>query len=313
MYSLLAYLSLAITFVSVYFLAKTLNKREKSLFLEFVQSGKKKEKTKNESKLSKLSLFLPNQVIKEAKKYEYHLTAVNYWLMSIGSGLCISVIFYILLGRNPIAYALFLLGFGVPVLRVYAYKKKYREILIDRIAIYMKSFASGLSAVNNPVKVLEEVSPIMSPDIQEEIEKAIKYLQNGATVTKAFESMNERYDFKQLKFFHELLEVAHLEGGGNFEELKDTVEDFEFQKVLSSELKTALAQAKRAFIQNAIIAVFFIPFVILGALFIKVPSAYDIVATHPLSRAAIIINVILVTFVAIKVEKISNYNPVERR
>ncbi|MED5052552.1 hypothetical protein P9850_12065 [Anoxybacillus rupiensis] len=251
--------------------------------------------------------------MEEARKYEYRLTGIAYWSMTVLSGCFISFISYILLGRNPIAYALFFLGFGVPFLRLYVHKRKYRDILVDRIAIYMKSFISGLSVVNNPVKVLEEIKPLLDTDIQEEIDKAIKYLQNGMPITRAFKSMEEKYQFKQLKLFHELLEVAHTEGGGNFENLKDTVEDFEFQKLLNSELKTALVQGRRAFIQNAIIAVFLIPLVILGGLFFRVPAAYDRIANHPLLQGAIIITATLAVYSATRVEKISNYNPMERR
>lgn len=92
----------------------------------------------------------------------------------------------------------------------------------------MKAVANALQISNNAKRVLVQVKPMMHESIQEEIEKVSLLLEGGTTMHRAFKGFNETFNFRELVFFHEMLEVCSREGGANsVQVLLDIAEDFE--------------------------------------------------------------------------------------
>ncbi len=100
-----------------------------------------------------------------------------------------------------------------------------------------------------PKRVLVQVKPMMHESIQEEIEKVSLLLEGGTTMHRAFRGFNETFNFRELVFFHEMLEVCSQEGGAKFgASLTGYCRRFSKNKKLYlARLRSSLSQAQRAF------------------------------------------------------------------
>ncbi|MGR4032597.1 hypothetical protein K7H05_55800, partial [Bacillus sp. ZZQ-131] len=133
-------------------------------------------------------------------------------------------------------------------------------------------------------------------------------LEGGTTMHRAFRGFNETFNFRELVFFHEMLEVCSREGGTNsVQVLLDIAEDFEKQKLYLARLRSSLSQAQRAFVQNCLIVIA-MPIVIM----LMSKEAYGFLAGSMMGKIALAVNMLIVFFLATRVEKIANYNPTER-
>ncbi|MDR4287591.1 hypothetical protein FO526_31135, partial [Bacillus thuringiensis] len=89
-----------------------------------------------------------------------------------------------------------------------------------------------------------------------DIVKVSLLLEGGTTMDRGFRGLNERFDFRKLVFFHEMLEVCSRDGGTNsVQVLLDIAEDFDERKLCLARLRSSLSQAQRAFVQNCLIVI----------------------------------------------------------
>ncbi|MGH1128528.1 type II secretion system F family protein, partial [Bacillus cereus] len=232
MHSLLAYGCIFLIFISVVLLVLLFAKSKGSALSQFVQENEKEERRLELRNIKGIRVYLPQSVIQEAQKYEWKLTKGMYWVYTILSGMSIAAVFYFSFGRDPFTLISVLCGFLVPRFLLYRRKKRYYLVVIDRLSIYMKAVANALQISNNAKRVLVQVKPMMHESIQEEIEKVSLLLEGGTTMHRAFRGFNETFNFRELVFFHEMLEVCSREGGTNsVQVLLDIAEDFEKQKL----------------------------------------------------------------------------------
>ncbi|HGA1022327.1 TPA: type II secretion system F family protein [Bacillus cereus] len=308
MHSILIYSCIFLIFCSVFLLVLLLSKSKGSALSQFVQANDKEKRRLELRNIKGIRMYLPQSVIQEARKYEWKLTKSMYWLYTILSGMSIAVIIYFSFGRDPFTLLTVLSGFLVPRFLLYRRKKRYYLVVIERLSIYMKAVANALQISNNAKRVLVQVKPMMHGSIQEEIEKVSLLLEGGTTIHRAFRGFNETFNFRELVFFHEMLEVCSREGGTNsVQVLLDIAEDFEKQKLYLARLRSSLAQAKRAFVQNCLIVIA-MPIVIM----MMSKEAYGFLAGSMMGKIALLTNMIILFFLATRVEKIANYNPTER-
>lgn len=308
MHSLLAFGCIFLIFISIVLLVLLLSKSKGSALSQFVQANDKEKRRLELRNIKGIRMYLPQSVIQEARKYEWKLTKSMYWLYTILSGMSIAVIIYFSFGRDPFTLLTVLSGFLVPRFLLYRRKKRYYLVVIERLSIYMKAVANALQISNNAKRVLVQVKPMMHGSIQEEIEKVSLLLEGGTTIHRAFRGFNETFNFRELVFFHEMLEVCSREGGTNsVQVLLDIAEDFEKQKLYLARLRSSLAQAQRAFVQNCLIVIA-MPIVIM----MMSKEAYGFLAGSMMGKIALLTNMIILFFLATRVEKIANYNPTER-
>lgn len=308
MHSLLAYGCIFLIFISVGLLVLLFAKPKGSALSQFVQENEKEERRLELRNIKGIRMYLPQSVIQEAQKYEWKLTKSMYWIYTILSGMSIAAVFYFSFGQDPFTLITVLSGFLVPRFLLYRRKKRYYLVVIDRLSIYMKAVANALQISNNAKRVLVQVKPMMHESIQEEIEKVSLLLEGGTTMHRAFRGFNETFNFRELVFFHEMLEVCSREGGTNsVQVLLDIAEDFEKQKLYLARLRSSLSQAQRAFVQNCLIVIA-MPIVIM----LMSKEAYGFLAGSMMGKIALAVNMFIVFFLATRVEKIANYNPTER-
>ncbi|MCU4862774.1 hypothetical protein OB981_22235 [Bacillus cereus] len=308
MHSLLAYGCIFLIFISVGLLVLLFAKSKGSALSQFVQENEKEERRLELRNIKGIRMYLPQSVIQEAQKYEWKLTKSMYWIYKILSGMSIAAVFYFSFGQDPYTLITILCGFLVPRFLLYRRKKRYYLVVIDRLSIYMKAVANALQISNNAKRVLVQVKPMMHESIQEEIEKVSLLLEGGTTMHRAFRGFNETFNFRELVFFHEMLEVCSREGGANsVQVLLDIAEDFEKQKLYLARLRSSLSQAQRAFVQNCLIVIA-MPILIM----LMSKEAYGFLAGSMMGKIALAVNMFIVFFLATRVEKIANYNPTER-
>lgn len=308
MLNFISIVSIIVVFISTFLLITILAKPKKSALAQFVEKSSN-SKQEQHFKVKKFLLeYNAQNIINEARKYEWELTKQKYWLYVVIAGGTIAIFGYYVFGKEPITLITFLLGFYFPRIKLHQMKKKYRFIVIERLSTYMKTVANALRITNNTVKVLYDIKPMMHESIQEEIEKAALLLESGASLESAFKSFNKKYNFRELIFFHQMLAIANREGSADSTKtLIDIATDFEKQKLYMVKLNTKLTQTKRAYFQNTAI-------VILLPVFMMIMSdeAYKYLAQSTLGRVGMISVLAILLFVSTRVGKISNFNPSER-
>lgn len=308
MHNLFAYGCIALVFICIFLLISLFTKSKGSVLSQFVKDKEKEEHRLEIRKVSGIRKYLPQVVIQEAQKYEWKLTKTAYWAYTIASGSFFAGAVYFTFGKDPITLISILFGFLTPRFLVYRRKKRFYLIVVDRLSIYMKAVANALQISNNTNKVLQQIKPMMHESIQEEIEKVTLLLEGGTSMHRAFKGFNETFNFRELVFFHEMLEVCNREGGSNsVQVLLDIAEDFEKQKIYLARLRSSLLQSQRAFIQNCLIVIL-MPILIM----LMSEQAYEFLAGSMIGKIAIIANTFVLFVIATRVEKIANYNPTER-
>ncbi len=125
---------------------------------------------------------------------------------------------------------------------------------------------------------------------------------------RAFKGFNETFNFRELVFFHEMLEVCSREGGANsVQVLLDIAEDFEKQKLYLARLRSSLSQATTCVCTELLNRDCHA-----DCDYVDVKEAYGFLAGSMMGKIALAVNMFIVFFLATRVEKIANYNPTER-
>lgn len=307
----LAYFFLGLFGVSLLWLLINLKPNVKyqfSAYLEEENITNEVEKRQKSSfvKNKYINDLLPSTIIKKAAKVDWEITEKNYWAWVFISSLAWSFVMYVLIVSPVISILSLLGGFLTPPLLVYARGKKHKTKVENTLIIYMKATANSMSVHGNAINALKEVSLLVDENLKRELEKVISLLQSGKSMKEAFKDLNERYDYKELHFFHNMLEVAHQHGGKHESVLKAASDDFEQQKFLQLKLSTELTQTKKAFYQSVGMVVS-MPFIFMFFM----NDLYQTLTNHPGGQLVLGTVVIVIIFLSIKVEKMSQFNPHE--
>lgn len=272
---------------------KNENRRRKSL---------KENPFKKFEKNKLMQVFIADPIVKEAQRYDWNITAKEYWMyVLIGGGLISIVISIFQLGYLSILG--FVGGFVIPRVLLALQKLKYKKDIEDKLIIYMKAVSNAMPVYGNVVDTIESILPLIKEPIKKEVEVALAILRTGAPVELAFQQMNEKYEYSDLIFFHSMLGAAH-ENGGEFHQILITASDeFEQKKVLQAKLRANMTQSIKAFRQSIII--------VLGMLvsfkfFAK--DLYDSFFTTPAGKGVILFIVISIVFCSSRVYKLNQFD-----
>ena len=257
--------------------------------------------------IPQLSKFSPYHVVTEAYKYEWFISVRHYYLIVFGAGSVLAILFYLILGQNLIAIYAFLFGFFIPRIVLYFRKKEYKRTVQDRLSIYMKSIANSMSVFGNAGEAAENTADLVHPVLRPYLIKAISLLHAGKSVTYAFDDLIRTFDYKEVRFFHEMLEVAHESGGEYTDVLMNIAEDFEDKKILQARLEAALTQSKKAFVQNSLFVVL-LPFIF----FFLQRETYGYLVGSPIGPIVMIVCYVSLVLVYILLERIANLESLEK-
>ncbi|HFK1748587.1 TPA: type II secretion system F family protein [Bacillus cereus] len=248
----------------------------------------------------------PSNVIAEARRYEWFIGAKEYWTIYIvGSTLLTGSIFLMLNGHIGcvIGYAL---GFYIHRFMLHVHRRKYKFVENDRISIYMKTMTNSLHILGTVIDAIEEVKPLVHSSIREELDKATFKLKQGKSVAEALSSLDKKYPYKELMFFHEMLDVADKNGGKNTEALESIALDFEDRKVKQMQLYAETTQGMKAF-RNTAAIVIALPFIFKFFM----PQAYSILMRTPLGSIVFVFTSLIILYCYTRLQKLADWNPEE--
>jgi tight adherence protein B len=254
-----------------------------------------------------LSKYAPYNVITEARQIEWNIGYKEYITMFLGGGVLASGLLWTAMGKSPFALYGMLVGFIIPRVALYYQRQKYEEKKRDRLAVFMKAMANSMAVFNSALDSIEEVMPLVHETIRADMVKAQALLKSGKSLSYSFKSMTDKYHYPDFRFFIDMLEVAHDHGGEYNDILANIAEDFDQTKLLQVKLRRVMAQAKRAFFQNAI----FVAILPIIFMFVQGGQLYGMVVSGPIGligRAVLVCNLLIIAFFWYKLEKISTFD-----
>ncbi|MDP4087304.1 MAG: hypothetical protein Q8934_22330 [Bacillota bacterium] len=301
--------------VVIFFLLNQLNIKKRyrvqDLFTEQYKEENLRKKSLRENPFKRfensklLKLIGSENVVKEAQKYNWNITAKEYWLYVIVSGAGISIVISIF-QLGFLSTLGFIGGFVLPRVMLALQRLRYRKETEDKLIIYMKAVSNAMPVYGNVVDAVDSILPLIGEPIKKDIEIALAVLRTGTTVDLAFQHMNEKYGYNDLLFFHNMLGAAHENGGEFHRILITTADEFEQKKVLQAKLRSNMAQSNKAFQQSVI---FVLGMLVVFKFFAK--DIYDKFFTTPAGKGVIIFIVISIVFSATRVYKHNQFDPSE--
>ncbi|HDR7766086.1 TPA: type II secretion system F family protein [Bacillus paranthracis] len=326
--SFLSYFILALMGVALFLLFSVLTSRGKrksyaaeNILKQFENEKNLMNERKKETKDQKVPLTFvdsilnyssftekvaPANIIMEARRYEWFIGPKEYWTMYLMSGTGITISLYVMLNGSKFCLLGYVLAFWVFRFLLHMHRKKYKFVEIDRISIYMKTLSNSLQILGNVVDSVEEVKPLVHSSIKEELNKATIKLQQGKSVKESFMSLDKKYPYQELKFFHEMLDVADKNGGRNIEALESIAVDFEERKVKQMRLYAETIQGTKAF-RNSALTVLAIPFIFK----FFVPDAYGMLMSTPLGSIVFVSIACVVLYCYIRIQKLADWDPTQ--
>lgn len=253
-----------------------------------------------------LAKYSPYNVITEAHKVEWMIGYKEYLTYFLGGGVVAAGMFWVAMGKNPLAIYAILLGVVAPRIMLYYQTKKYEITLQDRVSIFMKTVANSMTVFGNAIDSVEEVMPLVHEKIRVDLVKAVALLKSGKSLSYSFKEFVDKYDYQELHFFIDMLEVAHEHGGEFNHVLNNIAEDFEQQKLLQMKLDRAMTQGKRAFYQNAVF-VAILPVIFMFASGGKMYSMLTTGSYGFIGKIALTLNLIVICFFWSKLEKMTKF------
>lgn len=288
--------------------ARMLNQKE----IDFKKSKSKNNSTELTSNVfdrlltstKVLAKYSPYNVITEAHKVEWKIGYKEYLIYFVGAGALASALIWVSIGKNPLSFYGVVLGVFAPRLLLHFKQKKYEVTQQERIAIFMKTVANSMTVFGNAIDSIEEVMPLVHEKIRVDLVKAVALLKSGKSLTYSFNEMLGKYDYQELHFFIDMLEVAHEHGGEFNHVLTNIALDFEQQKILQFKLDRAMTQGKRAFYQNA----GFVAILPLIFMFASGGQMYGMLMQGFYGKAALLGNLFVICFFWYRLEKMSTFN-----
>ncbi|MFE5473817.1 type II secretion system F family protein [Bacillus safensis] len=252
-----------------------------------------------------LEYLNPSFVISEAKKYGVTITKSSF-VMTFLTGTLVGVIVMIVYFQ-PIIFLLPLSVIGGVIatnIRLHNVKKKYIQDLDAKLAIYMSTLSTAISSFSNLQSALKSIIPTLEFPVKGEVEEALLILQDGKDVKEAFRKMSEKYPQKQVKLFHDQLDVFVKSGSGNAENLRTIARKMKRKEVHRRKLQTAhRAQFKvwRALVFLSLSAPFLFIFVSM--------DNYKLVMNHIASSVVFGLTFFYIFFTYRQLEKLEMYDP----
>lgn len=302
------YLPYIILFVSVYLLifywptskkltlAQTLktNKEQDSRFIVFL---KKKKFYK---------WISPAYILKESKNYNWDLTKKDYIILFATGALAGSILLYSFFLSIYITLLAGIVGLALPHVVGFYKKKQYEYYVQEQLMIYLESLANAITVHEQVGLAINSIIPMMKSPIREEVEACLISYSSGQTVSEAFKPFVEKYNYKDIKLYHEMLNLLDETGKDKDGVLLQIAFEFQEKKVYREELRTGM-QPKRRDFRNIVIMTATIPY-----LFLAVQAEDYILFAESLTGKIILSLIILINiFNAFKIEKHAFFDPTE--
>ncbi len=78
--------------------------------------------------------------------------------------------------------------------------------------LYLNSLANAMSAYENPSFAIKSILPLMQSPIKEDVENCLIVHLEGTSIKESFEPLINKYKYKNLKLFHDMLDLISKTG-----------------------------------------------------------------------------------------------------
>lgn len=247
----------------------------------------------------------PIHMMETAKLYGTHITKSSYFstfLFGTAIGLIIMMIYF------RVIFYLFPLsiigGFIATNVRIHNIKKNFLQEIDSKLSIYMSSTSTAMGTFGNIKDALGSVIPLLEYPIKNDVEDALLKLQDGKSIKYAFESMNRKYPQKQVRLFHEQLDIISKVGTFDVENLRSVAGKMKQKESRRRKLKTAHRQSTkrwRTFVFLSLSGPFLF---LLGS-----TDSYFLVMNHIASSVVFFFTFLLIFITYRKLEELELYDP----
>lgn len=153
-------------------------------------------------------------------------TVKEYLIRFVFLFILISAFLYLLF--NNIFYTL-IVAFCLTIFfinEIYLNKQKieYESYILSQLTIYTSQM-SLLVSYNNIYGALKEVTRYVDSPVKEDLEKVIKKIDKGKSITKAFEEFNEKYNNRTITLFNQTLDLFDEHGNSDAEIVLEIVSE----------------------------------------------------------------------------------------
>ncbi|BCC21369.1 hypothetical protein BC30090_p258 (plasmid) [Bacillus cereus] len=307
----LKYLPYLIMIAAIYYvinanLDSIQNKKKNAL--KYVLNNKSKD-SKYIAYLKKKGLYKwisPNQIIHEGKEFNWNLTIKDYSMLLIVGSLIGVIIFYGFFISVNFAVFGVIVGLVLPRIMMFYKKKRYELYVEEQLMLYLNSLANAMSAYENPSFAIKSILPLMQSPIKEDVENCLIVHLEGTSIKESFEPLINKYKYKNLKLFHDMLDLISKTGKDEDGLLMRIADEFQQKKIYKAKLKAGMEPKRSSFKKIAIMTASF-PFMFLAV----TADDYIVFAGTPTGKIILTLMILVNIICAVKVEQHSFYDPTE--
>lgn len=258
-----------------------------------------------EERKNPLIKFSPSHFLKAAHSNEWYISSIGYSLLVfVASAISCSILYILQFGIFSALGSI--VGLMIPRLMLSFYRVRYKRRIEENLILYMKTLSNAVAGMGSVVNGINTILPVLPEPIKSDVNQALSILHSGKTVEEAFKAMNQKYNYKDLRFFHSMLHASHVNGAEFYDSLMTTADDFEQKKVLQAKLSAAMTQSKRAFIQSSIIMLL----IILGFA-VLVSDLFETAFSTLIGKLVLLYIFASTLFIYSKVQEHSEFDPSE--
>lgn len=303
----LKYLPYLLIVPVTYTLINIVTKQKKNALIKVMRAKKKDSKTIKFLKKKDLYKWVsPNYFIEESAEYKWKVSLRDYSLLLITGTLVGAFLLYGFFLSFSFTVLGIVLGLAFPRIIGFYKRKKYEEYVQEQLMLYLNSLANAVPSYENLNAAFKSILPLLQSPIKEDVEKCYLQYVEGRSIREAFQPFVMKYSYKDIKLFHDMLDLISKSGTDTDNVLLDIAFEFQEKKVYRQKIKVGMKPKRRGF-QQTVILVATMPFMFLFT------TSEDYIMFAGTLQGKIILALIIVSniFAAIKVEQHSFFDPTE--
>ncbi|MCE0553116.1 hypothetical protein LQK80_00495 [Bacillus thuringiensis] len=124
-----------------------------------------------------------------------------------------------------------LLGVSLPPIIGFYKRKKYEEYVENQLMVYLEAVANAVSTHESMTLAFKSVLPLLQSPIKDDVERClILYTEDGKSIRDAFHSFVQKYNYKDIKLFHDMLDLISKTGKDTDDILLNIAHEFQDKK-----------------------------------------------------------------------------------
>lgn len=185
-----------------------------------------------------LPYISPSYMIRQAKSYGVVISKQSYVSTFFLGSIVGLVAMFIYFKPFLFLFPLSLLGGVVSTnIRLHNIRKTYIQDMDSKVYIYMSAFSTAMLTFTNLKDALTSILPSLESPLKEDVEETILFLQDGKDVPTAFRKIVEKYPQKEIRLFHDHLDVV-VKGGTSNNKLRSIAFKMKKKETLKRRLQT---------------------------------------------------------------------------